>query len=767
MDRHLAAFRDLVGPNPSDASLLRLLRDAGSLDLAVDRYFDGSYDLSSNASEAEPEPAPAMPSSAPQLDPPVPPLVERPVATSGWPRYIGTLNVAAFSLVRSETPLMSGTRIALEQTARAPLRFSLSGTTSPVGRLDATAARYLQPLVAEGKLLVDGAIASTHTQLTLMSSVDVSLDLRLNSSAFTDSAGAASTAAMLSAGMESASDSQLALMRLLGALDLKPRGPSESAVTGAAAAPASTESMVESATAAEGEAANATEAPAQAGCAVLSTAEEMVPECGAGGQADAAMPTVPLQPSAGPRHEPIPLCIAATGCPSIHTVSDAIGSDEADGPRAASDASPPSRCAAPAGVDAREPGALATGNEASASERFSVDPSLCAPDDDSSQSDAGELSERQSKRSLTEDPRSDLVQHPLATPVPAPAQAAAPVLAPGSVPVAESGPVQHPPATPVGERNLERIETSITAEAAAPAAHPNGAPAPDSDAASRVSAEGLLSEGTPASAEGVATANGPAAAIQSAAPSASASQLTEEQRRRVEASRQRALERKRSRDQTQEQSAMGGGESESAPKVLTEAQRAVLGEKQEAARRLRAERLLHKERKAVAARLGPLRAGFFVAARHASSSSATDRDQRAMEDGSDGAIARHKDGDNDAATLQGGAADERGGGGDAGSGGGSTSEPADVRIEECGRAQIDTVFAALSTDTTNITPLEPPPTLNATLREYQKQALSWMVERESMAAAAATHCVSAWQEYSLPDGTHFFVHSLTGCVQGD
>ena len=459
----------------------------------------------------------------------------------------------------------------------------------------------------------------------------------------------------------------------------------------------------------------------------------------------------------------------------IHTFSDAATrADDADGMRAPSSVSPLRHDAPSAEGDIREASALPVYGEASASGRLGAETSLGSPDIVTSRSPAGEPAEAASKLSAA------ARQPSCHTPPPSPR----------AVPLAESDVDVRPSAGPVADSNVERC---ITAEAtSSAAAHPTAVPVADSDAAVSgrdgiVTAQAAASQCSPASTEDVGiVAIGLAAASQSTAPSASAAQLTEQQRLQVEASRQRALERKRSREQMREQcantmhpaphggsgehrsvaaygTAMSGGGS--APKVLTDAQRALLEEKQEAARRLRAERQLHKERKAVAARLGPLRAGFFVAARHVSSSSTMARDQGSVESAAKGASASRPDGSHDTAILQGGGTDD-GDGGNPGSSGGGTREPAEVRIEECGRAQIDTVFAELSTDTLNIAPLEPPPTLNATLREYQKQALGWMVERESMAAAAATVSSSAWQEYRLPDGTHFFVHPLTGCVQG-
>ena len=58
--------------------------------------------------------------------------------------------------------------------------------------------------------------------------------------------------------------------------------------------------------------------------------------------------------------------------------------------------------------------------------------------------------------------------------------------------------------------------------------------------------------------------------------------------------------------------------------------------------------------------------------------------------------------------------------------------------------------------------LEPPPTLHGTaLRPYQKQALGWMVHRESDDAAENV-MIASWRPYALPDGTTFYLNEGSG-----
>lgn len=106
--------------------------------------------------------------------------------------------------------------------------------------------------------------------------------------------------------------------------------------------------------------------------------------------------------------------------------------------------------------------------------------------------------------------------------------------------------------------------------------------------------------------------------------------------------------------------------------------------------------------------------------------------------------------------------------GEASSSGGAISSLAGaVRVETThddgpgGRAEIDRVFQRISTEAATLPTLEPPPTLHASLRPYQKQALYWMVYRESDAVASDA-ASAAWRPYALPDGTSFYLHHESG-----
>ena len=71
-----------------------------------------------------------------------------------WPRLLGSVDVAAYSLSKSDAPLEAGTPISLELSrgGHGPLRFSSAVEGHTIGNVDMGSARWLQPLLAENKI---------------------------------------------------------------------------------------------------------------------------------------------------------------------------------------------------------------------------------------------------------------------------------------------------------------------------------------------------------------------------------------------------------------------------------------------------------------------------------------------------------------------------------------------------------------------------------------------------------------------------------------
>ena len=225
-------------------------------------------------------------------------------------------------------------------------------------------------------------------------------------------------------------------------------------------------------------------------------------------------------------------------------------------------------------------------------------------------------------------------------------------------------------------------------------------------------------------------------------------QLTEEQRQRVAANRQAALER-RAQASASTPTAMAASSAPGAPIQLTAEQKAVVDAKRVAAQQLRAQKQAaareaahEREKRDMAKRLGPLRASLVLASRQQQTSERAESPQN-----------------------------EAGGSGNEGgrSGGGSAISAASGEIihestgEQDQMEQMNSVFESIAADAMSLPTLQEPPTLATRLRHYQRQALAWMASRESEenAESAAT---AAWGKYTLPDGTVFYVHSVSGAA---
>ena len=238
---------------------------------------------------------------------------------------------------------------------------------------------------------------------------------------------------------------------------------------------------------------------------------------------------------------------------------------------------------------------------------------------------------------------------------------------------------------------------------------------------------------------------------------------------RLAESRQKALElleRRRAFARGGESTSMGAAPAETKPPALSDEQRAAMAASLRAAQERRAglelkrrQAAVENERKAVAAKHGPLAASFFVVAKKGMQQQQQQQQaQQARDDSSSAAVASSS-----STPL---ADSSGGGGGDAAGGGVGAGVVVDSRTSEevLSNAQINSVFEKIASTAETLPAVEPPPTLlSISLRPYQRQALAWMVQRESEEDAERA-AEAAWHKYALPDGTHFFVHAASGAA---
>ena len=218
-------LRCLVGDGPPDSALVELLaRCDGDAGVAANRWFD-SIALSSQR---------------------IVPAVSSPPACSSateWPRMLGQTEMQAFSVVQQhelDGPLLpdealelqvgssrrksagasSGKRRAVSAEEPQLLRFCVRGV--PVGRVPAGVTKWLQPLLAEGKIEVQAAVLQAPAQLELMSSIRVRLRVCVCHAAFAEGA---ELARLTGGAMElEHGASERPLCSLLEALGLQPVG---------------------------------------------------------------------------------------------------------------------------------------------------------------------------------------------------------------------------------------------------------------------------------------------------------------------------------------------------------------------------------------------------------------------------------------------------------------------------------------------------------------------------------------------------------------
>ena len=157
----VALLRALVGDGPSDAELADLLvRVNGDPSAAANHWFDAA----TPAAAAAPA-APAAPAAS--------------SSTSGWPRHLGHVEVEAFSIAlqheldgplqlneavelqggggsrRKVAGASSGKRRAVG-AEEALLRLCVRGVA--VGRMPSVVARWLQPLLTEGRVQAQATV---------------------------------------------------------------------------------------------------------------------------------------------------------------------------------------------------------------------------------------------------------------------------------------------------------------------------------------------------------------------------------------------------------------------------------------------------------------------------------------------------------------------------------------------------------------------------------------------------------------------------------
>ena len=228
----------IIGDVLSSAQLQALLNaSGGDVGAAANAFFDGAVPSETLAKPIVPVQAP--PSQEHRS-------VTRPVQradANGWPKSLGTLDCELYSLVRlpaGEWSLQAGERLEIEPPRSAsgpdgarkasgkrklgaeeamPLRFHREGDTegaSPtagqaIGRLPASIARFVQPLLADGKVEVDAAVVGAPAKLELMTSVLIRLHVRVFRAAFD------APAALVE---DSSLDRRLAFARLLDAMKL-------------------------------------------------------------------------------------------------------------------------------------------------------------------------------------------------------------------------------------------------------------------------------------------------------------------------------------------------------------------------------------------------------------------------------------------------------------------------------------------------------------------------------------------------------------------
>jgi hypothetical protein len=87
-----------------------------------------------------------------------------------------------------------------------------------MGRLDSGAARFLQPLLADGKLVVHAVVAGSYPRLELMASLELRLRIEVTRAAFTDAVAESQMH------IDGVTERELAFVRLLDALRLRPLG---------------------------------------------------------------------------------------------------------------------------------------------------------------------------------------------------------------------------------------------------------------------------------------------------------------------------------------------------------------------------------------------------------------------------------------------------------------------------------------------------------------------------------------------------------------
>jgi hypothetical protein len=184
-------LRSFVGDGPTNAALAELLaRCNGDPSVAANRWFD---------SITPPE---APPSTALLASPPL-----ASSSATEWPRLLGQTEMQAFSVVQQhelDGPLLpdeelelqvgtgrrkaagasAGKRRAVGADEPQLLRFCARGVT--VGRVPASVVKWLQPLLAEGKVEVQAAVVQAPAQLELMSSIRVRLRVWLCHAAFAE-----------------------------------------------------------------------------------------------------------------------------------------------------------------------------------------------------------------------------------------------------------------------------------------------------------------------------------------------------------------------------------------------------------------------------------------------------------------------------------------------------------------------------------------------------------------------------------------------------
>ena len=83
--------------------------------------------------------------------------------------------------------------------------------------------------------------------------------------------------------------------------------------------------------------------------------------------------------------------------------------------------------------------------------------------------------------------------------------------------------------------------------------------------------------------------------------------------------------------------------------------------------------------------------------------------------------------------------------------------------------ELERLYKSLNLEQSELPLAEPPPALRSQLRDYQRQGLSWLAEREARPFApfdgksgGGRGHIGQWRRYLLVDGTPFYLHEESG-----